>query len=102
MQFIMTPNYYRGYILIRLKVIGTEWEVVKRLTNLSSSEPDDDWKVGYVTPVYGGWDLVVECNFRKLPELDKIVGYLSTEEELSSWIEETTTLVSNKPDDVSQ
>jgi len=98
----MTPNYYRGYILIRLKVIGTEWEVVKRLMNLSSSEPDDDWKVGYVTPVYGGWDLVAECKFRKLPELDKIVGYLSTEEELSSWIEETTTLVSSKPDGVSQ
>lgn len=94
----MTSNYYHGYILIRLKQIGREWNVVDKLTNLSSSEPDEDWKVGYVTPVYGGWDLVVECKFRKLPELDKIVAYLNTEDELSSWIEETTTLVSSNPD----
>jgi cell fate (sporulation/competence/biofilm development) regulator YlbF (YheA/YmcA/DUF963 family) len=33
-----------------------------------------------------------------LHELDKIIAYLTTEEELSSWIEETTTLVSNNPD----
>jgi len=101
MQLIMNSNYYRGYILIRLKQIGKEWNVVGKLTNLSSSEPDEDWKVGYVIPVYGGWDLVVECKFRKLHELDKIVAYLSTEEDLSSWVEETTTLVSSKPDIIS-
>jgi hypothetical protein len=98
MQLMMTSNYYRGYILIRLKQIGMEWNVVDKLTNLTSSEPDENWKIGYVTPVYGGWDLVVECKFRKLHELDKIIAYLTTEEELSSWIEETTTLVSNNPD----
>ncbi|GAH42625.1 unnamed protein product, partial [marine sediment metagenome] len=43
----MIVMYYRGYILIRLKVIGTEWEVVKKLTNLKSSDPDEDWKITY-------------------------------------------------------
>lgn len=90
--------YYRGYILIRLKVIGSEWKVVDKLTNLKSTEPDDDWRVSYITPVYGGWDLVAECSFTRLQELDKIVTYIRVDDELSGWIEETTTLVSSKPD----
>ena len=84
--------------MIRLKVIGTEWDVVKRLTNLKSTKPDEDWEVTYVTPVYGGWDLIAECIFTKLQELDKIVTYIRVDNDLSSWIEETTTLVSSKPD----
>lgn len=90
--------FYRGYILIRLKHIGTEWKVVDILSGLKSSEPGEDWKVTYVTPVYGGWDLVVECSFTKLQELDKIETYLRVDKQLSQWIEETTTLVSSKPD----
>ena len=94
----MLTIYYRGYILIRLKKIGTEWEVVKRLTNLKSNNPNEDWEVTYSTPVYGGWDLVAECKFTKLQELDKIIAYIRVDDDLSSWIEETTTLVSSKPD----
>jgi hypothetical protein len=90
--------YYRGYILIRLKSIGTEWKVVKKLTNLKSTENSEDWKITYVTPIYGGWDIVVECSFTKLQELDKIVTFIRVDEDISSWIEETTTLVSSKPD----
>ncbi len=90
--------YYRGYILIRLKTIGTEWKVVKKLTNLKSTENSEDWKITYVTPIYGGWDIVVECSFTKLQELDKIVTFIRVDEDISSWIEETTTLVSSKPD----
>lgn len=90
--------YYRGYILIRLKTIGTEWKVVKKLKNLQSTEDTEDWKITYVTPIYGGWDIVVECSFTKLHELDKIVTFIRVEEEISTWIEETTTLVSSKPD----
>ncbi|MFW9930494.1 MAG: hypothetical protein ACFFD1_13975 [Candidatus Thorarchaeota archaeon] len=90
--------YYRGYILIRLKTIGTEWKVVKKLTNLQSTDTSEDWKITYVTPIYGGWDIMVECSFTKLQELDKIVTYIRVDEEVSSWIEETTTLVSSKPD----
>jgi hypothetical protein len=90
--------YYRGYILIRLKVIGTEWEVVKKLTNLKSSDQDEDWKITYATPVYGGWDVIVECSFSKLKDLDKIVTYCRVDNELSQWIEETTTLMGSKND----
>ena len=78
--------YYRGYILIRLKVIGTEWEVVKKLTNLKSSDPDENWKITYATPVYGGWDVIVECSFSKLKDLDKIVTFCRVDDELSLWI----------------
>ncbi|MFW9946467.1 MAG: hypothetical protein ACFFDX_06515 [Candidatus Odinarchaeota archaeon] len=90
--------FYRGYILVRLKTIGTEWKVVEKLSSLKSTEPKEDWRVTYVTPVYGGWDLVVECSFTKLQELDKIVTYIRVDDQLSQWIEETTTLVSSKPD----
>jgi len=68
------------------------------LKGLKSTIPDENWKVTYVTPIYGGWDLVVECTFTKLQELDKNVTFIRVNEELSSWIEETTTLVSSKPD----
>jgi len=46
--------YYRGYILIRLKVIGTEWKVVDKLQGLKSTELEEDWKITYATPLYGG------------------------------------------------
>jgi len=90
--------YYRGYILIRLKSIGTEWKVVKKLSDLRSTEDSEDWKITYVTPIYGGWDIMAECSFTKLQELDKIVTFIRVDEDISSWIEETTTLVSSKPD----
>jgi len=53
--------------------------------------------VTYATPVYGGWDLIIECAFTKLQDLDKIVTFCRVDSELSQWIEETTTLVSSKP-----
>jgi len=90
--------YYRGYILIRLKVIGSEWDVVKKLTNLKSSDQDEDWKITYATPIYGGWDVIVECSFSKLKDLDKIVTFCRIDEDLSQWIEETTTLMGSKND----
>ncbi|MHA2430915.1 MAG: hypothetical protein ACXACC_07770 [Promethearchaeota archaeon] len=90
--------FYRGYILVRLKIIGTEWKVVEKLSSLKSTESEENWRVTYVTPVYGGWDLVVECSFTKLQELDKIVTYIRVDDQLSQWIEETTTLVSSKQD----
>ena len=90
--------YYRGYILIRLRAIGTEWDVVKKLTDLKSTEPDEHWKITYVTPIYGGWDVIVECSFSKLKDLDKIVTFCRVDKELSLWIEETTTLMGSKKD----
>ena len=94
----MFKIYYRGYILIRLKVIGTEWRVVKKLINLKSTEADEDWKITYATPIYGGWDVIVECSFGKLKDLDKIVTFCRIDEDLSHWIEETTTLMGSKND----
>lgn len=90
--------YYRGYVLIRLRVIGTEWDVVKKLTGLKSTEPDEDWKITYATPIYGGWDVMIECTFRKLKDLDKIVTFCRIDKDLSLWIEETTTLMGSKKD----
>ena len=94
----MFSFYFRGYIFIRLKKIGFEWKVVQKLKNLKSVELDEDWKVTYATPVYGGWDIVVECSFTKKKELDKIMAYIRMDEEINKWIEETTSLVSSKPD----
>ena len=90
--------YYRGYILIRLKIVGKEWDVVEKLKGLRSKEEGEDWKVTYSIPVYGAWDLIVECSYSQLSELDKIVTYLRVENDLSQWIEETTTLVGTKAD----
>jgi hypothetical protein len=89
--------YYRGYLLIRLQIIGKEWEIVNKLKGLKSSEPDEDWEITYATPIYGGWDIIVECSFTNLQELDKIVTYCRVDEDLSQWIEETLTLCGTKP-----
>ncbi|MBY8991195.1 MAG: hypothetical protein KGD58_10620 [Candidatus Lokiarchaeota archaeon] len=78
--------------------MGTEWEVVKKLTGLKSIKSDEDWKITYVTPIYGGWDVIVECSFSKLKDLDKIVTYCRVDKDLSLWIEETTTLMGSKKD----
>jgi hypothetical protein len=79
-------------------VIGTEWKVAEKLSGLKATDPDEDWQVTYVTPIYGGWDIIVECSFTKLKDLDKIVTYCRIDSDLSQWIEETTSLVSNRPD----
>jgi len=68
------------------------------LTDLKSTEPDEDWKITYATPIYGGWDIMVECSFSKLKDLDKIVTFCRLDKELSQWIEETTTLMGSKKD----
>lgn len=88
--------YYRGYILIRLKIIGTQWKVTEKLKGLTSSNPNEEWQITYATPVYGGWDLLVECKFSNLEDLDEIVSFCRNDPELSQWIEATTTLISTK------
>ncbi len=94
----MQDIYYRGYVLIRLKAVGTEWKVVEKLNSLKSTESDDDWKISYATPIYGGWDVIVECCFSKLRDIDKIIAYCKIDKDLSQWIEETTTLLGSKND----
>ena len=84
--------------MIRLKTIGREWDLVEKLKGLKSTDPDDDWKITYATPVYGGWDAIVECSFSELKDLDRIVTYCRVDKEIGSWIEETTTLMGSRND----
>lgn len=79
-----------------MKIIGTQWKVTKKLKNLKSRDPDKNWQITYVTPIYGGWDLLVECKFNNLEDLDEIVSFCRNDSELSQWIEVTTTLISTK------
>jgi hypothetical protein len=90
------PRYYRGYILIRVRELGSEWKVVDKVKNLKSKDEDEDWKVSYASPIYGNWDLAIEISLSKREELDKIEAYLNFDEDLSRMIEETTKLVSTK------
>ena len=71
--------------------------MVNKIKGLKSTESDEDWEVTYATPIYGGWDLLIECSFSKLQELDKIVTFCRLNEELCQWIEETTTLCGTNP-----
>ena len=63
---------------------------------MKSRNQRDNWEITYVTPIYGGWDLLVECKFINLEDLDEIVTFCRTDSELSQWIEATTTLISTK------
>ena len=81
-----------------MKSIGTERGVVKKLNGLRSTEVDEDWKITYATPIYGGWDVIVECAFSKLKDFDKIVAFCRLDKDLSNWIEEITTLMGSKDD----
>lgn len=90
------PKYYRGYILVRVKILGAEWSVVEKVKNLKSIEDDEDWYVAYCSPIYGSWDLIIEACISKLEELDNLETYLRVDDELSKMIEESITLVSTK------
>ena len=82
--------------MIRLKIISNQWNVVEKLKTIKPSNKSEDWQITYATPIYGGWDLLVECKFSNLEDLDKIVFYFRTDKELSQWIEATTTLISTR------
>ncbi|MFX0081859.1 MAG: hypothetical protein ACFE94_08910 [Candidatus Hodarchaeota archaeon] len=79
-----------------MKIIGTQWKVAEKLKGLKPKNSKEDWEITYATPIYGGWDLMVECSFNDLDDLEKIVTFCRTDEELSEWIEATTTLISTK------
>jgi len=65
------------------------------MRQLKSTRPGEEWKVTYATPVYGGWDLIIECSFEELNDLDRIISFCRTE--LSEYIEETMTLCGTQP-----
>ena len=87
--------YFRGYILLRLKIIGTQWKIIEKLKNCQPIE-GNNWKITYSSPTYGGWDLIIECIFNKLEDLDEIVSFCRTDNDLKEWIDATTTLISTK------
>lgn len=78
-----------------MKIIGTQWKIVEKLKKLHP-DGDHDWKITYTTPTYGGWDLIIECAFNNLEDLDEIVSFCRNDNELREWIEATTTLISTK------
>jgi hypothetical protein len=71
---------------------------VEKLKGMRSTDPDEDWIITYATPIYGGWDIIVEISFSKLQDLDRIVTFVRADKELSEWIEETTTLMGSRKD----
>ena len=80
--------------MIRLRIIDTQWDIIKKLKKFNLSSTDENWKITYATPTYGGWDLLIECIFSNLEELDKIISFCRTDNDLRKWIETTTTLIS--------
>ena len=92
-------DFYRGYLLIRLARIGTEWDITGKMMQLE--DPDGNWEITYATPIYGAWDLLIEISFKKLENLDTVVTKLRADNDIRDFIEETTTLVSSKPNYIS-
>jgi DNA-binding Lrp family transcriptional regulator len=93
----MSDDYYRGYLLVRLAKIGTEWEISDKMMAMSDDSGEKNWDVTFACPIYGAWDLMVEISFKQLENLDQVVTSLRADEEIRDNIEETTTLVSSKP-----
>ncbi|MFX1587575.1 MAG: hypothetical protein ACFFC1_05425 [Promethearchaeota archaeon] len=80
--------------MIRLKIIDTQLDIVKKLKKFSSISSDRNWKITYATPTYGAWDILVECIFSNLEDLEQIITFCRSDEDLKQWIEATTTLIS--------
>jgi len=79
-----------------LKIIDTQWKIVQKIERFCSNQSHKNWNITYTSPVYGGWDMIVECAFSELEDLNKIVDFCRTDNDLIEWIEATTTLISFK------
>ena len=90
--------FYRGYILIRLKIIDTQQKIVEKINDFQSIHSIKDWKITYISPLHGAWDMIVECVFSELENLNVILNFCRTDNELINWIEATTTFISIKKD----
>jgi DNA-binding Lrp family transcriptional regulator len=88
-------DFYRGYLLVRLAKIGTEWDISEKM--MAMTDPTENWEITFACPIYGSWDLMIEVSFKKLEDLDVVVTTLRSDETIRDSIEETTTLVSSKP-----
>lgn len=81
--------------MVRLKIIGTQWKIVEKLKQFRPKNANK-WTITYSSPTYGGWDLIIECVFNNLNDLDEIVSFCRTDNDLKEWIDATTTLISTK------
>jgi len=79
-----------------LKIIDTQWKIVEKITKFQSAYSHKNWKITYISPVYGGWDMILECVFSELEDLDTILSFCRADHELIEWIEATTTFISIK------
>lgn len=79
-----------------MKIIDTQWKIVEKLNTFQSAHPQKDWKITYISPLHGAWDMMVECAFNELEDLNDILDFCRTDRELIKWIEATTTLISIK------
>jgi hypothetical protein len=77
-----------------LKIIDTQWKIVEKIKKFHSKQSQKNWDITYTSPVYGGWDMIVECAFSELEDLSTIVDFCRTDNDLIEWIETTTTLIS--------
>ena len=64
----MSEDFYRGYLLVRLAKIGTEWSISNKMMEMV--DPDGNWEVTFACPIYGAWDLMIEISFKQLEDLD--------------------------------
>ena len=91
----MSEDYYRGYLLIRLSKIGAEANLTDKMMALH--DENGNWDVTFATPIFGAWDMIVEISFKTLEDLDTVITFLRADESIRNNIEETSTLVSSKP-----
>ncbi|TFG17577.1 MAG: hypothetical protein EU531_02820 [Promethearchaeota archaeon] len=79
-----------------MKIIDTQWKIVEKVNEFQSVHSHEDWKITYISPLHGAWDMIVECVFNELENLNFILNFCRTDNELIKWIEATTTFISLK------
>ncbi len=91
-------TFYKGYILIRLKLIGFIDVILDKLKSLKPCNNSENWLINYASQIHGGWDLIVECCFKNLEDLHGLVEHIRSDNGISNLVETTTTLIGIKPD----
>ena len=76
----MSDDFYRGYLLVRLAKIGSEWAISNKMMEMV--DPNGNWEITFACPIYGAWDLMIEISFKQLEDLDSVVTALRADEEI--------------------
>ena len=83
----MAVKKHKSYILLRLKEVGREWDVLERVKKLYGKD-----LVPYGGTVYGAWDLIIEVTFSEFEEVDKVVTGIREDELIAKYVSDTTTM----------